>query len=79
MTKQEKDLLKDALRYRWLRDTNHYREVESSTDDCLLNVGVIDRICIVERDDMITQVDQDTFDEVIDQAMIDWIKNDTKR
>jgi hypothetical protein len=76
MTKQEKDLLKDALRYRWLRDTNHYREVQSPNDDSLLTIGVIERICIVEEDDTIGQVDQDNFDEIIDQAMINWIKYD---
>ena len=79
MTKQEEDLLKDALRYRWLRDTNHYREVESSDGLNLLNVGVIDKIFMVESDDTLGEIDQDRFDEIIDQAMIDWIKNDIKR
>ena len=74
MTKQEENILKDALRYRWLRDTNHYREVESPDGLNLLNVGVIDRIFMVESDDTLGEIDQDRFDEIIDQAMINWIK-----
>jgi hypothetical protein len=72
--KEEDKILKDALRYRWLRDTNHYREVESCDDDTILNVGMIDRICIVVDEGLIQEVDQDDFDKIIDQAMIDWIK-----
>jgi hypothetical protein len=63
------EIIKDAMRYRWLRDTNNMRETYAEDGESLI-VGYVEPVMFVDSEWTATGETGLKFDRLIDQAML---------
>ena len=61
-------IIKDAMRYRWLRDTNNLRTLDDEEGDFV--VGNVEAIMVGEDDKFASGPVGKEFDDAIDLAML---------
>jgi hypothetical protein len=64
-------IIKDAMRYRWLRDTNNLRSVFDAEGNLIdFNVGDVDTIMFWNDESSCTGETGKDFDDLVDKAML---------
>lgn len=65
----QEDLLHDALRYRWIRDTNNKRSLHAPDDEDGFVAGHVEVLMVAEDYYVATGLIGKEFDDAIDNAM----------